>query len=298
MLLALIWSTAFLFIRIGVPFFGPFALVAVRMAASAVVLLLMMLFTRRRIVWRGHVLLMLVVGLLNAALPYILVGWAELHITSGLAGILNATSPLFTALLAAHFSRQASERLTLPRIAGLLCGVAGVGLLYGIGAVPHDLLGTLAALAMLGAALSNASAAVLASLRLKDTNLWQLAFGQQTMAFFVATPFAVALHPATVPPAYAWAAIIALGVFCTGIGLILQYWLFGVAGPTRTQSVNLLIPALALLWGHIFLGEPLSWGAVAGLLVILGSVQLVMRNPARGLSKGAGVVGGGQTPSR
>lgn len=276
----MIWGSSFLFIRMAVPTYGPGALIALRVGSAALVLLLFALVRRQRLAWRGRVGTLLLIGILNSTLPFFLISFAEIRLDPGLAAILNATTPLFTALLAARFSRHAEERLTVSRLMGIVLGITGIGILFGGGAIPHDLIGEISAAAVLFASLSYGLAAIVTSRKLADMPPPQIALGQQSFAFLTAVPLAVGLHPSAVPPTYATLAVVALGVLGTAVAFNIAYWLIQHAGPTRATSVTLLVPVFALLWGWLFLGEAIGWSALLGLAAVLASIRLVMR-PAK-----------------
>ena len=274
MLLALsaIWGASFMFIKIGVRELAPTTLACVRLGIGALTLAPVAFWrlgartvTREaREAWRPLV----VIGLVNSAIPIVSISWAEKHIDSGLTAVIQASAPLFTALLALRFSR--SERVGGVRLAGLLVGFGGVALL--VGAQPSGDL--LAACAVVFAALCYAVAALYAARRLVAVSPIVSSFGALAAASLALVPFAAAQLPGHVPSLGVTAAVLALGIGGTGFAYVLYYALLAGAGASRSILVTYLVPALALGYGAIFLGEPVTAPAVAGLALVLAGVAL------------------------
>lgn len=270
--LALLWGGSFLFIRVAVPALGPVTLVAARLVIGAALLYGYARVTRRRLALRPHARPLVVLGLLNAALPYLLISAAELRLTASFAAVLNATVPLFAAAFGAAWL---GERLTARRVAGLVAGVAGVAVIVGWSPVPLDRGTVLGVLAMLAGSASYAGAGIYARLRLRGVPTPTLALGQQLGALaWLALP-AIAWPPSRVPPAAAVWSVLALGVLSTGVAYLLYFRLLDRVGPTRTSTVTYLLPVVGMLWGALFLGEAVGAGMLAGLAIVLASVLLV-----------------------
>jgi drug/metabolite transporter (DMT)-like permease len=287
--LAALWGAAFLFMRVAAPEFGALALAAVRVGGATLLLLPLL-------AWHGHGGALVrhwkpiaVVGLINSALPFSLYSYAALSISAGLSSIFNATAPLFGAIVAAFWLQ---ERLTLSRVAGLVIGFGGVGWLAwdsaGAKADAIDVPGAVAA-CLAGAALYGFSASY-AKKRLAGVPPMAVATGSQLTATLLLAGPAMALWPADVPSAGAWYAAIALALLCTGIALVLYFRLIAHVGASNAVSVTFLIPAFAVLWGVIFLGETPTVRMLAGCAVILfgtalvtGVLRLPQRVAARGL---------------
>lgn len=272
LLLALLWGGSFLFIRVAVPAFGPAALVLVRVALGAALLYGVALVLRRPLVLRPYAARLIVLGLLNAALPYLLISAAELRLTAGFAAVLNATAPLFAATFGAVWL---GERLTASRLVGLLGGVLGVGVMIGWSPVPLDGATLLAVLAMLAGSASYAGAGIYARLRLRGVPVPTLALGQQLGALaWLALP-GVLWAPRTLPPAAAAGSVLALGVLSTAVAYLLYFRLLERMGPTGVSTVTYLMPVAGISWGALLLGEEVSGGMVLGLGLVLVSVLLV-----------------------
>lgn len=270
--LATLWGGSYFFIRIAVPAFGPAALVAARVVIGAMLLWAVARTMRQPLVVRRHFPRLAILGLLNAALPYMLISAAELHLTSSFAAILGATVPLFAAAMGA---RLLGERLTASRLAGLVLGVVGVGVMVGWGPMTLDRATVLSVLAMLVASASYASSGIYTKLKLKGVSTYSLAFGQQLGALvWLVVPGAV-LVPKTLPAPAAIGSVVALGALSTGVAYLLFFKLLERVGPTKTTTVTYLIPFVGMLMGALVLGEPLTGGMLVGLVLVLGSVLLV-----------------------
>jgi drug/metabolite transporter (DMT)-like permease len=287
--LATLWGGSYFFIRVAVPAFGPAALVAGRVVIGGLLLWGIARALRRPIVVRPHLPRLAVLGLLNAALPYLLISVAELHITASFAAILGATVPLFAAAFGA---RLLGERLGASRLAGLLLGIVGVGVMVGWGPMALDLTTGLSVLAMLVASASYASSGIYTKLKLKGVSTYSLALGQQIGALVWLVVPGAALLPRAMPSPAAVGALLALGALSTGLAYLLFFQLLERVGPTKTTTVTYLIPIVGMLAGALVLGEPLTGGMLVGLVLVLASVLLVnevrIRSllPARAATRG------------
>ncbi|HKH90641.1 MAG TPA: DMT family transporter [Gemmatimonadaceae bacterium] len=270
--LAILWGGSYFFIRVAVPAFGPAALVMARVVIGGVLLWGFARALRKPIAVREHLPRLAVLGLLNAALPYLLISVAELRLTASFAAILGATVPLFAAAFGA---RLLGERLSAGRVGGLVLGIVGVAIMVGWGPMALDLTGVLSVLAMLVASASYASAGIYTKLRLKGVSTYSLAFGQQVGALPWLLVPGIVLTPRTAPPAVAWGSLLALGALSTGVAYLLFFKLLERVGPTKTTTVTYLIPFVGMLAGSLVLGEPLTGGMLMGLVLVLCSVVLV-----------------------
>lgn len=262
-LLGAIWGGAFPLMRFAVPSFGPVPLVTVRVAIASVVLLAIAKH-RRQILSRAGV--MFVLGLINTAIPFALFSYSTLSITAGLASLLNATTPMFGALIAFFWL---GERLTWSRVLGIVLAFCGVSMLV------WDTVGTKSSGALWGiaAALGGAAlyglAASFARRRLRDADPSAIAAGTVVGATLALVPLAVVQWPVRNPPASAWVAALALGLACTALAYAIYFRLLRNVGPSRAVTVTFLIPAFGICWGALFLREPITAGLIAGCIVIL-----------------------------
>ena len=271
LLLAAIWGASFLLMRIAAPAFGPVPLIAVRVAIASLCLLPLL-------AWRGGAAEMakvpgklVFVGLINTALPFSLLAYATLSVTAGFASILNATTPMFGALVGWVWLK---DRLSPSRVAGLLVGFAGIVLLVW-GKVSFKPGGSgLAIVAALGATFLYGVAASFTKRHLTGVPALALAAGSQLGATLLLAIPAILLWPATPPDARAWWAAVVLGVLCTGFAYVLFFRLIGRLGPARAISVTFLIPPFGSLWGVLWLGEHVTLSMLLGGMVVLVGTAL------------------------
>ena len=280
-LLAALWGGSFLFMRYAAPEFGPLPLIWLRVAVAAVCLAPLLILRRQGGALRAHALGVTVMGLFGSALPFVLIAWAMLSITAGLASILNATVPIFTALIGGLWLR---ERLGALRTIGLAVGFTGVLLLAADQADFKPGGSGWAIVAMLLATLSYGFAANLTRRLLGGVPALVSAAGSQIVAALVLLPFAVWFWPSARPGVMAWAAATVLGVGCTALAFLLFFRLISNIGAARAVTVTFLIPLFGVLWGSLFLGERLDASMLAGgAVVVLGTALAtgVLRWPAR-----------------
>lgn len=271
-LLGAIWGSSFLFIRIAVPALGPFGLIEVRVALAATALTLYAVALRRtpklRYRWRQF----LVLGTFNAAIPFSSIAAAEIHLTASLAAILNSTTVLFTALVAAAWI---GEALTTRKVVGIVVGIVGVAVLVGWDPIHLNTITLLSVGASLVASLSYATGGVYVKRAFTDVPPLTMSIGQQAAAAVVLLPLAALTVPEKAPsPAVAVSAV-ALALMCTAIAYLIYFRLITNVGPTRTLTVTFLSPAFGVLFGVLILDEPFGLGTLAGLGIILVSVALV-----------------------
>ena len=269
-LLAAIWGASFLFMRLGAGEFGAIALSWLRVAGASLVLLPLLRWRGETAALRAHWRPIFVLGITNSALPFVLFSYALLSITASLSSIFNAASPLFGALIAWAWLK---DRLSAPRIAGLFIGFAGViGLAGDEASVSGDAdatSGLLAVLACLLASLSYGWSVNFTKRYLTGVPSMAVAAGSQLAAALVLLPLAWWLWPAVTPGAAAWGNVAALAVLCTGLAYVLYFRLIAHAGPANAIAVTYLIPAFAVLWGGLFLGERPTGAMLTGCAVIL-----------------------------
>jgi drug/metabolite transporter (DMT)-like permease len=234
---------------------------------------------------RRHWLSLSLVGVVNTAFPIFLLFWAETRIASGTAAVLQATAPLFAALLAAMFVH--AERVGGLRLTGLVIGFGGVALL--VGTMPGG--SALGGLAVVCTALCYAAAALYTGRRLSDVPTLVVALGSLTVATLVLLPAGVAQLPDDVPGWKSIASVVVLGVVGTAFAYLLYYGLIAGAGASRAILITYLVPPMALAYGAIFLGEGLSGAALGGLALILGGVALGTGAVGRPRSSPAGSLG-------
>ncbi|HWJ32634.1 MAG TPA: EamA family transporter [Gaiellaceae bacterium] len=271
--LAAIWGSSFMFIKVAVRELPPGEVVFGRVLVGAVALLPAIPFlgggwsrtwkNLRRFAWP-----LLLLGLFNAALPFWLLAWSEKKLDSGLAAVLQASMPLFTAVFAYAWTH--SQRVTGARLVGVVVGFLGVLLL--VGAQPSG--DVLSALAVLLTALLYAASTVYASIRLREAPAFVTSLGSLVFATLATLPLGVAELPSEAPSWKAIGSVVALGAVGLSVAYLLYFTLIAGAGAPYAALVTYLVPALALGYGAVFLDEPVTLSAVGGLLLILAGVAL------------------------
>ncbi len=275
-LLGAIWGSSFLFIKVGDRSFAPFDIAGGRIALAAVTLLVVLYATgghlpHGRTRW-AH---LAVAGLFMNALPFTLIAWAEVRISSIAAGILNATTPLFTLVFA--FALVPNERLTKSRLAGLFLGFVGVVVVLGAwhGLPNGKVAGYLASLA----------GALCYGIGLPYTRRFVTTDKESVTALAAGQLLCATVEMALVAPIFvraphhvsgaSWASVATLGVLCTGVAYLLSYSIVRAAGATSTSLVTFLIPIFSTIFGAAILSETLAWYEPVGAIVVLVGVALV-----------------------
>jgi len=280
LLLAALWGASFLFLRVAAPEFGPVALIEIRVLVASLFLLPVLYFREGFAEGMQHWHTLPLMGVINSALPFVLLAYATLYLTSGFTSVVNATTPLWAAVIAWLWL---GDRLNRSRVMGLGLGFVGVVILvsgdlhwpwggaqqsdFQEGAALAIPAGFLATLCYgLGASYSSRSLSAVSPLT--------LASGSQLGAALCLLPAALWWWPTAAISWQAWGAAITLGVACTGIAYILYFRLIQHIGPARTISVTFLIPAFAILWGGWLLDEVITWQMLLGGAVILSGTAL------------------------
>jgi drug/metabolite transporter (DMT)-like permease len=272
-LLAAIWGSSFLFMRYAVVDFGALPTAFVRVAVAAAFLLPLLWWRGQAPQLRKHWRPVMLVGLLNSGIPFALFAFALLSITTGLSAILNATVPLFGALVAWLWLR---DRPTGSRVLGLAIGFFGVALLaWDKASFRPDASGIApawAVLACLAATVCYAIAASATKRYLTGVPPLVAATGSQLGAAAGLALPALWLWPAQAPGGQAWLAVVVVGVLCTGLAYILYFRLIEQAGPARALAVTFVVPVFAIVYGTLFLGEPVTtWMLLCGAIIVCGT---------------------------
>ena len=273
-LLGAVWGASFLLIQIGVREMPPTILVALRLIVASVILI-GVLFVRglrlpaRPRAWGDF----LFTGVIGLVLPYLLITWGEQYIPGSMTAILNATTPLFSMLLAYFWTRE--ERLNGLKLLGVALGFVGVLVAVGVTGLSLSSASTQGQLAVLGAALCYAITGLYGRRAFRGLPPLIPATGQMLAGAIVITPIALAAYdiPA-MPSALALGAVLALAVFGTALAYIVLYWLLDHLGATRTSMVTYLLPPFALLYGALFLREAITAGGLLGLGLVIGGILL------------------------
>jgi drug/metabolite transporter (DMT)-like permease len=278
-LLGLVWGSSFLWIKVAVQEVGPFMLVTLRLFSGLVGLLVIMRLRRLAFPRERRILLAyLFMGLFNTALPFTLISWGETQIDSGLASILNGAVPLFTIVIA-HFWLH-DEKITLPRIGGLIVGFIGVVVLVSRDLQPGALSGSiLGQLAVIAASISYAVAITFSRKYLRgqspvvqSTMVMLVANGLMWTALPIAEPLRFPALPMT------WVAVLWLGLLGSCLAYLMFFYLINAWGPTRASLVTYVFPVIGLVLGVLFLRESVDWSLLVGSLLVVGGIVIVNFN--------------------
>lgn len=269
--LAIIWGGSFFFIALSTKELPSFTIVFLRVGLASVILWLVLMLTGQKMsgdkaIWK----MFFSIGLINNVLPFSLITWGQHHIASGLASILNATTPFFTLLLA-HFLTK-DELISKNRLLGLVIGFLGVTLIVGLDFVEGVSVNTWAQLAVLTAAFLYGIAIVYGRrFKTMGINPITAATGQLTASMAILFPLVLFVDsPWTLPlPSLTtWVAIFCLGALSTSLAFILYYKLLASAGAVNISLVTFMIPVSAIVLGALFLNERLEVRQFAGMAVI------------------------------
>ena len=266
LLLSALWGGSFLFMRIAAPVLGPVLLIELRVLIAGVALLVYMLVTRSAFDLRARWKHYLVIGIINSAIPFTLIATAELYLTAGLAATLNATSPLFGAVVAAIWINEA---LTKKKVIGLALGLLGVSILVGWSPFPFSLTLAVSVAASLAAAACYGIGGVYTKVYMKGASSKAVATCSQLGAALVLLPLTFIAPSRHAPTPIVLLAVIALALLCTAVAYLLYFWLIEHAGPTKALTVTFLAPIFGVLWGTVLLSEPLSLSTFIGFGIIL-----------------------------
>jgi drug/metabolite transporter (DMT)-like permease len=275
LLLAAIWGSSFMFIEIALRDLSPAATMTGRLLFAALALGAVLVARRgprqavrclRQFGWPGVVL-----GVITTALPFWLIAWGQTRIDSGIAAIGNASMPIFVALLAIRYAPH--ERVSGWRAVGIAIGIVGVGVLVGVDP-QGGWAGAVGTLAVVLAAVSYAVGTLYSQHKLGDSSGLLVSTASVLWGTLAILPFGIAQGPDSVPGWEAVAAVAMLGVVGTGVGLLLYLYLLERHGSARGSLVVYLLPPTALLYGAVFLDEPLRVTAILGLALILAGVAL------------------------
>jgi drug/metabolite transporter (DMT)-like permease len=267
LVLGAIWGGSFIFMRIAAPEFGIYALVEIRTLLATLVLLPFLLvrggITQLVNYWQPIAL----IGAVNTAIPFVLFNFSSLHLQAGVNAILNATAPMFGAIVAFLWL---GDRLTRFAISGLVIGFAGVALISAH-KVSADHVSMLPVLTALLATFCYGLAASIMKKSLAGVKPIAVACGSQVFASILILPLALAHLPAEMPSALAWWNAGGLAILGTGFAYILYFYLIAATGPAKATSVAYLVPLFGVIWGLLFLQETLSLlDALGGMAILFG----------------------------
>lgn len=281
LLIGSIWGSSFLFMKVLLDDISPIEIVAGRLFFGMIASGLYVLWRRAPIrITPRLVLQMSFLAIIGNIIPFGLIAWGEEHVDSGIAGVLNSTMPIFTAVLAAMF--LAEERITPMRLAGIALGFAGVLALTGDDIVNVTDSNVLGQLAIVGAALCYGIGAVYTRSLLGSHDPVSLASLQMALATALTVPLVFAIEGS---PGYGMSgesvlSLLGLGVLGTGVAYVLFYWLIDNIGSVRSSLVTYVVPVIALTLGWLVLDEGIGVNVILGSALIIGGVASVMRGQA------------------
>ncbi|MFI5369204.1 MAG: DMT family transporter, partial [Spirochaetia bacterium] len=279
--LSAIWGSSFIFIRYLAPLIGPVATADFRMLLAGAALVLVFLAIRFASEWKKNWPHFLVIGVLNSAVPFALYSIAALYLPAAMEAIFNSMSPMFGALFAALWL---GEKLTLPKIAGLVLGIAGVVVMSSLGNLPATLQTSFAVLACLLAPMCYGLAGVYIKKRAAGAKPLAIAGGSQLLGGLALMPFLLVspLHVSALSTRVILLVVV-FALLCSALAYVIYYKLIADVGPTRALTVTFLIPVFAMLWGALLIRERVTLSMAAGALIILAGTFLVTaprRKPA------------------
>ena len=276
--LSLLWGGSFFFTAVAVQGLPTMTIVVSRLLLAAVILNIVLRLSGERLALHtGAIRAFFTMGLLNNAIPFSLIVWGQSHLASGVASILNATTPLFT-VVAAHWL-TGDEKMTPAKLAGISAGLAGVAVMVGTDALQSLGAGVLAQLAILAAALSYAFASIYGRcFRAMNIAPLATATGQVTASSLILLPVMAMIDKPwmmAMPPLPVIASVVALAGLSTALAYILYFRILALAGATNLALVTFLIPVSAIAFGIAFLGEALAAKHLAGMALIAFGLVLI-----------------------
>jgi drug/metabolite transporter (DMT)-like permease len=273
LLLSALWGGSFLFMRIAAPILGPIVVAESRVLIAGLALLLYARAAKRpmeiRLRWRQY----LIIGAVNSAIPFALIAAAQLRLTASLAAILNATSPLFGAVIAAVWIK---ESLTMRKIGGLILGIAGVAVLVGWSPMDVSVEVALSIGASLMAAGFYGIASVYTKAKVAGAPSLGMAVGSQLGASLLLLPLIPVVPPFSPPSVGVLFCVVLLALGSTGLAYLLYFHLIVDVGPAKALTVTFLIPIFGVMWGGLFLGEQITFSELGGCAIILVGTSLVL----------------------
>ena len=284
LLLSAIWGASFIFFFIIAPVLGAIWTAQGRVLIAGLALLVVALVTRSNLQWRRYGAWIAGIGILNSGIPFALIAFAELRLTASMAAILNATSPLWGALVGAVFFKEA---FSVFKGLGLLLGIAGVAILVGWTPLEAGLMTTLSILAMLTATLCYGISSNLTKAHLQGAPLLGTVVGSQLASSLALAPMLPFDLPRATPNLTVLLCLLALALVCTAGAYLLYYGLILELGATRALTVTFLAPIFGTLWSALFLGEVVTLTKIVACVVILGGAGFVtgiFKPPARALN--------------
>jgi drug/metabolite transporter (DMT)-like permease len=272
--LAAMWGASYLFMRYAVPHMGSVLLIELRVLIAGVALLAFLHLTGTTTVgWRKHWRAYLFVGAVGLALPFVLIAQALKTIDASTGAILNALAPLFASIVAAVWIR---DPITPAKAAGIALCLVGTAVLVGWTPAPMSRQELFAASLSVVATALYGYTIVFTKVHLKEASPLGTSAGTLLMAALAMLPFTPVTRDFAAIPPMAWLAMLGLAIVSTTVAFIFYYRLIADVGPVKAITVTLLVPIFGMIWGVIFLGEPLTPGRLAGCAIILAGCALIL----------------------
>ncbi|MFP3886100.1 DMT family transporter [Priestia filamentosa] len=272
LLLASLFGASFLFIKIASPSLGPLFLIESRVGIAAISLIIFARLLKQKIEIKHKWKELMILGAINAAIPFVLIAYAELNLSASLAAIINSTTPLFSVIISILWLKEGKNMRTF---LGIIMGCIGVGILVGWSPIQLNVKVMLSIGAISLAALFYGIGGVYSKRSFQDMKSFDLAIGQQLGASIVLLPFALLDMPNKLPSIGVTISVLGLAILSTSVAYLLYFYLIKNIGPTKTVSVTLLVPIFGIIWGVLFLDERTTLSTYIGLFVVLMSILLV-----------------------
>ncbi len=277
-ILAAIWGSSFVFMRVIAPVLGPVVTADLRILLAGTILFAIALFKGLNFEWKKNALKFTYIGILSLALPFTFFSYAAMYIPASYSVVLNSTTPLFGVLLAAFMLK---EKITLPKVMGVGLGMLGVFVIANVKAADVDQKFLLSVFLCLVAAGLYAYNSIYVKLNASQISPLILSSGSQIMGG-LCLAFAIPLSPPLSSPSLKVVlCLLFLAVVCTAIAMLLYYQLLESVGPTKSLTVTFLMPVFGIIWGNVFLGEIITSRMIYGSLLILAGTGLVLYNKAQ-----------------
>lgn len=271
--LGAMWGASYLFMRVAVPHLGPALMIELRVVLAGLLLLGYMLAAGRGSNWRRHWRPWLFIAVVGTAVPFTLIAEALRTIDASTAAILNALVPLFTTIVAAMWI---ADRITPAKAAGVLLSIAGTAVLVGWTPQPMSAQELLAAAMSVAATILYGINIVFSRVHLREATPAATSAYTLLLAGVVLLPFTPLDRDLSAVPWTAWLALLGLAIVSTTVAFIYYYRLIADIGPVKASTVTLLVPVFGMIWGVLFLGEPLTPGRVTGCAIILLGCSLIL----------------------
>ena len=277
LLLSALWGGSFIFIRVTVPLLGPIVTAEARVLIAGLALLLYAIIIGARLELQSRWPQYLLIGTLNSAVPFALISAAEIHLSASMAAILNATSPLFGAVISAVWLK---ELLTGRKIVGTTIAVVGVVVLVGWSPLPLNSVTLISIGASLLASALYGLAGTYTRAKVTAAPPLGMAVGSQLGASLMLTPLLPFMPPTAAPSLVVILCVLTLALFSTALAYVLYFRLIVDIGATRALTVTFLAPIFGVIWGALFLGEGITVSKVVGCgIILLGTAFVTGTNP-------------------